>query len=130
MGKSVKQSFEKVSMPKITRIQLVKYAGASGDFNPIHTDEEFAKNSPLKGLIAHGMLSMGFLTQYVEKIAGDPLLVHDVSVQFRGIVRPDDVVTLEAHELESDDELRKLQLVIKNQNEAIVLKGEAIIKNK
>lgn len=117
-------------MPKITRIQLVKYAGASGDFNPIHTDEEFAKNSPLKGLIAHGMLSMGFLTQYVEKIAGDPLLVHDVSVQFRGIVRPDDVVTLEAHELESDDELRKLQLVIKNQNEAIVLKGEAIIKNK
>ena len=43
----------------IERIQLVKYAGASGDFNPIHVDEEYAKSAGMKSVFAHGMLSMG-----------------------------------------------------------------------
>ena len=54
----------------ITKVQLVKYAGASGDFNPLHFDEEYAKKRGLKKLIAHGMLSMGFLSEYVESIFG------------------------------------------------------------
>ena len=52
----------------ITKVQLVKYAGASGDFNPLHFDEEYAKKRGLKKLIAHGMLSMGFLSEYVESV--------------------------------------------------------------
>tara|TARA_A100001037_G_scaffold306870_1_gene357914 strand:+ start:39865 stop:40266 length:402 start_codon:yes stop_codon:yes gene_type:complete len=54
----------------ITKVQLVKYAGASGDFNPLHFDEEYAKTRGLKKLIAHGMLSMGFLSEYVESVFG------------------------------------------------------------
>ena len=45
----------------VTRVQLVQYAGASGDFNPIHWDPERGQEMGLGGVIAHGMLSMGFL---------------------------------------------------------------------
>ncbi|WP_249871649.1 MaoC/PaaZ C-terminal domain-containing protein [Oceanobacillus saliphilus] len=127
MEQEVKATFEKLTKPPITRMQLVKYAGASGDFNPIHTDEEFALNSPMKGLIAHGMLSMGFLTQYVEKLVGDPLKIKEITVQFRSIVRPSDVISLEAKEVVSINNLQKLELHAKNQHESIVLKGEAFI---
>jgi acyl dehydratase len=47
--------------PPITKLQLVKYAGASGDYNLIHTDDETARTVGLDGVIAHGMLSMAFL---------------------------------------------------------------------
>ncbi|MBT3432967.1 MAG: dehydratase, partial [Nitrospinaceae bacterium] len=54
----------------IAKVQLVMYAGASGDFNPIHTDDEAAQARGLKGVIAHGMLSMGFLGQLAEAAFG------------------------------------------------------------
>ena len=54
----------------VTKVQLVKYAGASGDFNLIHTDDETARRVGLEGVIAHGMLSMGSLGQYVAGLAG------------------------------------------------------------
>src|SRR5262245_33853087 len=47
----------------IQQIQLTRYAGASGDFNPIHQDDEFAKAAGMGGVFAHGMLSMGFVAQ-------------------------------------------------------------------
>ena len=50
----------------MTRVQLVQYAGASGDFNPIHWDPERGEEMGLGGVIAHGMLSMGFLGQYAR----------------------------------------------------------------
>lgn len=122
--------FEKKTLPPITRTQLVKYAGASGDYNPIHTDEEFAKNSPLKGIIAHGMLSMGFITQYVEESIGNPLLIKELTVQFRAVVRPGDVVTIEVVEESTEQDVTNLKLEVKNQENSIVLKGEVFIKNK
>src|ERR1700694_4733974 len=51
--------------PPITKQQLVKYAGASGDYNLIHTDDETARTVGLEGVIAHGMLSMAFLGEYL-----------------------------------------------------------------
>ena len=51
----------------VSRTQLVKYAGASGDYNPIHYDDEAARAGGLEGVIAHGMLSMGFLGQFRRK---------------------------------------------------------------
>lgn len=54
----------------VSRTQLVKYAGASGDYNPIHFDDEAARAGGLRGVIAHGMLSMGFLGQFVEAAFG------------------------------------------------------------
>ena len=54
----------------LERIQLTRYAGASGDFNPIHQDDEFAKAAGMGGVFAHGMLSMGFVAQAVSDWAG------------------------------------------------------------
>ncbi len=77
----------------VTRVQLVMYAGASGDFNPIHFDEEEARGRGLEGVIAHGMLSMAFLGQLAESAFGAGR-VRRLEVIFRGMVRPGDVITL------------------------------------
>jgi acyl dehydratase len=76
----------------VTKLQLVKYAGASGDFNLIHTDDETARSVGLDGVIAHGMLSMGFLGQYLTSLAG-PGSVRRIKVRFSAMVRPGDVLT-------------------------------------
>jgi len=76
----------------VTKVQLVKYAGASGDYNLIHTDDETAQSVGLDGVIAHGMLSMGFLGQYVCSLFG-PEAVRRLSVRFNAMVRPGDVLT-------------------------------------
>src|SRR5439155_140570 len=57
----------------IAQIQLTRYAGASGDFNPIHQDDEFAKAAGMGGVFAHGMLSMGFGAQAVTDWATKPI---------------------------------------------------------
>src|SRR6202011_4619798 len=76
----------------ITKLQLVKYAGASGDYNLIHTDDETARTVGLDGVIAHGMLSMAFLGQYLCWLTG-PESVRRLSVRFVEMVRPGDVLT-------------------------------------
>ncbi|MDO8143214.1 MULTISPECIES: MaoC family dehydratase [unclassified Isoptericola] len=57
---------------EIDRATLVRYAGASGDFNPIHWDEQFATEVGLPGVIAHGMCTMGTVVDVVTDWAGDP----------------------------------------------------------
>ena len=76
----------------ITKVQLLKYAGASGDYNLIHTDVETARSVGLGDVIAHGMLSMGFLGQYVALVAG-PAGVRRLTVRFGAPVRLGDVLT-------------------------------------
>src|ERR1700704_341103 len=78
--------------PPITKVQLVKYAGASGDYNLIHTDDETARAVGLEGVIAHGMLSMAFLGEYLCWLAG-PESVRRLSVRFNEMVRPGDTLT-------------------------------------
>lgn len=77
----------------VTKVQLVKYAGASGDFNPLHTDDAFAQKIGLPGVIAHGMLVMGFLGEYVNKLAGEVALVKDFKMRFGAMTFPKDVIT-------------------------------------
>ncbi len=76
----------------ITKLQLVKYAGASGDYNLIHTDDETARRVGLDGVIAQGMLSMAFLGQYLCWMAS-PESVRRLTVRFTAMVRPGDVLT-------------------------------------
>lgn len=76
----------------INKVQLLKYAGASGDYNLIHTDVETARAVGLGGVIAHGMLSMGFLGQMLTDLAG-PENVKRLKVRFGAMVRLEDVVT-------------------------------------
>jgi acyl dehydratase len=66
----------------VTRQDLVKYAGASGDFNPIHWNEAFASGVGLPGVIAHGMFTMGAAVQLVTDWAGDPAAVVDFQTRF------------------------------------------------
>lgn len=76
----------------IQQIQLTRYAGASGDFNPIHQDDEFARAAGMGGVFAHGMLSMGFVAQAVTDWAGAGR-VRKIGVRFAGLVRLKDTVT-------------------------------------
>ncbi|HZA72095.1 MAG TPA: MaoC/PaaZ C-terminal domain-containing protein [Propionibacteriaceae bacterium] len=76
---------------RLTREQLVRYAGASGDFNPIHYSDHFATALGLPGVIAHGMLTMGTALRVVTDWSGDPARVVSYSARFsRPVVVPDD----------------------------------------
>ena len=76
----------------IRQIQLTRYAGASGDFNPIHQDAAFAKAAGMGDVFAHGMLSMGFVAQSVTDWFGVGT-VRKLGVRFAALVRLGDVVT-------------------------------------
>jgi len=75
-----------------TRLDLIKYAGASGDFNVIHWNDRLAKQAGLPGVIAHGMFTMAQAGRYVTELAGgDPGRVKQFSVRFSAMVTvPDD----------------------------------------
>ena len=76
---------------RLTREQLVRYAGASGDFNPIHYSDHFATALGLPGVIAHGMLTMGAALRVVTDWVGDPARVVSYAARFtRPVVVPDD----------------------------------------
>jgi acyl dehydratase len=76
---------------RVTRADLVRYAGASGDFNVIHWNERVAREVGLPGVIAHGMLTAGIAARAVTAWAGDPGAVVDYQVRFsRPVVVPDD----------------------------------------
>ena len=117
--------------PPITKVQLVKYAGASGDYNLIHTDDETARTVGLDGVIAHGMLSMAFLGEYLCWLAG-PESVRRLSVRFVEMVRPGDTLTCRGRvkERTSVNTGRRLQLEVwaENQRAVRVTIGEAEVE--
>ena len=80
-----------------TREQIARYAEASGDRNPIHLDDAFAKSVGLPGVIVHGMLQMGLAAnQAVAAAGGDPRRLRRLSVRFAGMVEPGEEVTFGA----------------------------------
>jgi acyl dehydratase len=74
----------------------VRYAGASGDFNPIHYDEEFAKAVGLPGRILHGLYTMAQVARAQTEAAGGPEKLKRLAVQFRGMGRPEREITVTA----------------------------------
>src|SRR5947209_18030720 len=84
-------------LPKLTKspvshLQLVRYAGASGDFNPLHTDPKIGEMIGTGGIIAHGMLIMGFVGQMLSDYVG-PTALRKFGVRFKGMTRIDDAIT-------------------------------------
>lgn len=76
---------------RVTRADLVRYAGASGDLNPIHWSDRVATGVGLPGVIAHGMLTMALAGRLVTQWVGDPSAVRSYGVRFtRPVVVPDD----------------------------------------
>jgi len=110
----------------IQQIQLTRYAGASGDFNPIHQDDEFAKAAGMGGVFAHGMLSMGFVGQAVTDWAG-PAAVRKLAVRFAGLVRLKDTITCRGRVLATRGGLVDLELWAENQRGEKVVTGKATV---
>ncbi len=76
----------------ITHLQLVRYAWASGDFNPLHTDPKVGEEIGTGGIIAHGMLIMGFVGQLLSDYVG-PEALRKFGVRFKGMTHLNDVIT-------------------------------------
>ena len=76
------------------RFLTVRYAGASGDFNPIHIDEEFAKQVGLPGRILHGLYSMAQVARAQTEAGGGPDKLKRLSVQFRGMGLPEQEIVV------------------------------------
>jgi acyl dehydratase len=115
----------------VDKVQLVKYSGASGDFNPLHTDPEVGKAVGI-GQIAHGMLIMGFVGQAITDWIPKKFL-KKLSVRFAGMTRPGDVVTVtgKVREKVVDGGLKKIvcDVQAKNQKEEVLVSGffEAVL---
>ena len=114
----------------IQQIQLTRCAGASGDFNPIHQDDEFARAAGMGGVFAHGMLSMGFVAQAVTDWAGAGS-VQKIGVRFAGLVRLKDIVTcagrVVAKASRDDRHTVDLEIWAENQKGDRVVTGRATV---
>jgi acyl dehydratase len=115
----------------LTRDSLVRYAGASGDFNPIHYRDDIAASVGLPGVLAHGMLTMGFAVQPVVDWAGDPARVIDYQVRFTRPVLVDPmegaVVTVVARVAAIDTEARvaRIDLAVTFNDQTVLGKAQA-----
>jgi acyl dehydratase len=90
---TVGETHETVLTEDLTRTRLVMYAGASGDFNPLHTDDTYAREAAgYPGVFAHGMLTMGMTARALTDWVGDGRLVN-YGVRFRSQVWPGDALT-------------------------------------
>jgi acyl dehydratase len=126
---SVGTSREAVVVDDLTRTQLVMYAGASGDYNPLHTDEVFAtKVAGFPGVFAHGMLTMALAGKALTDWVGDGRL-RTFGVRFRGQVWPGDTltttVTVRAFDELDGEPVADLDVVTTNQAGDVVLSGSA-----
>ena len=102
--------------------QIAAYARASGDMNPIHLDEKFARSVGLPGVIAHGMLQMSLAAVVAGKEIGGAQKLRRISCRFAGMVEPGDTVTFSAEEVGPG----RLELKAINQHGDVILtKGVA-----
>jgi acyl dehydratase len=87
------QPMQPLAKGAITRDMLKEYGPAAGDPNPMHVDDEFAKNAGYPGVFAHGMLSMGFLGEFLVRNAGDVGHVRKFRARFAKLTWPGDEIT-------------------------------------
>ena len=119
---AVRGSFVSRREVTFTKEQIAAYAEASGDRNPIHLDDEFARTVGLPGIIAHGMLQMGLMATVAADAAGGPDKLRRMSCRFAGIVVPGDTVTFTAEQAgEGKLELR----AVNGRNEPVLTKSVA-----
>ena len=114
-----------VLVDDLTRTRIVQYAGASGDFNPLHTDETFAKEvAKSPGVFAHGMLTMGMTARAVTDWIGEERLT-GIGVRFTAQVWPGDTLTATVTVTEVSDGRARFEITTINQDGAVVLSGSA-----
>ena len=120
----------------ISRADLVRYAGASGDFNPIHWNDRFAEQVGLLGVIAHGMFTMGAAVQLVTDWAGNPAAVVDYQTRFTKPVVVDNLdtggATLEVTGVigavdEANSSVR-VDLTVTAAGQKVLVKAQAVVR--
>lgn len=125
----VGDTHQEVLVEDLKRTQLVMYAGASGDYNPLHTDEPYTREAAgYPGVFAHGMLTMGMTGRVVTSYVGAANL-RQFGVRFTNQVWPGDTLTgtakIEAIREEDGEHLVDLSVVTVNQDGATVISGRA-----
>jgi acyl dehydratase len=106
-----------------------RYAGASGDFNPIHIDAEFAKAVGLPGNILHGLYSMAQVARaHTDAAGGDPRALKRLSVQFRGMGAPEQEIVVAATVKEADDGRVVTDTVAQQSGNRIIRNAEAVLE--
>ena len=103
----------------VKHMDLVRYSGASGDFNPIHTDPDFAKEVGLDGTIAHGMYVMALMGRSYNNWV-TPLQVESFKVKFKGMTLPGEMVVCSGKVKKVNEEKKQITVALQAANE----KGE------
>ncbi|MHA7153931.1 MaoC family dehydratase [Arthrobacter sp. TMN-50] len=122
-----------------TRQDLVKYAGASGDFNPIHWNSDFAQGVGLPGVIAHGMFTMGAAVQLVTDWIGDPAAVVDYQTRFTKPVIVEDTTALgtpgavievagKIGAVDLDNSTVRVDLTVTSVGQKVLVKAQAVVR--
>jgi len=117
----------------ISQDNINLYAKASGDFNPIHIDADYARKTPLGGTVAHGMLILACVSQMMTNAFGrDWLSGGRLNVRFRAPARPGDVITVSGtiRRMEKGDGFQMIDcdILCRNQNNEPVITGDAKVK--
>ena len=104
---------------RVTQEHINLYASASGDFNPIHIDPEFAKKTSLGGTVAHGMLVMAYLSEFMtESFGQDWLKSGKLSARFKGAAYPEEMITVSG-----------TVTGMKKENDAVMIDCEVLCQN-
>lgn len=129
MKLKVGDTHEAVVIENVNRTHIVKYAGASGDFNPLHHDDTFAQKAGYPTVFAHGMLSMGLTGKMLTDWLGAANL-KKYGVRFTRQVFPGDTLTAKGEVTEVQEEggkqLVTVRVVTVNQNGESVVEGQAV----
>ena len=115
---------------KITEQDIERFAEVSGDHNPVHMNEEFAKTTMFKGRIAHGLLSASFIsTVLASKLPGPGTIYLSQELKFLRPVRIGDEITVTVEVIEKVEEKKRVVLstICKNQDDKKVIDGKATV---
>ncbi len=139
----VKEGQEMPALPKIAdRLMLVKWAGASGDFNPHHYDDAFAGTQGTDGVIVHGLLKHAWLIQFVTSWMGDQGSMKKFNCQYRGFDHPRTMKTMDQPEegqtwqclgkvvkkyVDGDDHCVDLEIGVENGEKKVTTPGSATV---
>jgi len=123
---NVGDSHEHVMIEKVDRAMFVRYAGASGDFNPIHWNDEFAKSAGYPGVFAQGMFTAGVLATFLTNWVGEEN-VRRFRTRFVGQVWPDEQITCHATVTSVGEGSAEVALVVENEKGEKKIDGDATV---
>ena len=124
------QAGDQIPELKVTpdKYLTVRYAGASGDFNPIHIDDEFAQSVGLPGRILHGLWMMAQVARSVSAAGDGPDALRSLSIQFRGMGFPEQELTVSASVKEIADGVATIEAEAFQDERRIIRKGKAELR--